>query len=74
MRVDLSTAAACGAAQKAVSFPTDDGSVVYADVYGEGDRGIVLAHGGPFKFQLKRPTRKGISLGVRAIGKIGSPG
>ncbi len=31
-----------------VSFPTQDGGVVYADVYGEGDRGVVLAHGGRF--------------------------
>ncbi|MCZ6754284.1 MAG: alpha/beta hydrolase [Gemmatimonadetes bacterium] len=31
-----------------VSFPTQDGGVVYADVYGQGDRGVVLAHGGRF--------------------------
>ena len=31
-----------------VSFPTEDGGVVHADVYGEGDRGLVLAHGGRF--------------------------
>ena len=36
------------AAQKTVSFPTEDGGVIYADVYGEGDRGVVLAHGGRF--------------------------
>ena len=34
------------AAQEQVSFPTQDGGVVYADRYGEGDRGVVLAHGG----------------------------
>ena len=39
--------AACSAPQE-VSFPTQDGGVVYADVYGEGDRGVVLAHGGRF--------------------------
>lgn len=33
---------------KLVSFPTEDGGVVYADLYGEGDRGVVLAHGGRF--------------------------
>ena len=32
------------AAQKTVSFPTDDRGIVYADAYGEGDTGIVLAH------------------------------
>ena len=36
------------AAQEHVSFPTDDGGVVYADVYGKGERGVVLAHGGRF--------------------------
>ena len=33
-------------AQEQVSFSTQDGGVVYADRYGEGDRGVVLAHGG----------------------------
>jgi pimeloyl-ACP methyl ester carboxylesterase len=36
------------AAQELVSFPTDDGGVVYADLYGCGERGVVLAHGGRF--------------------------
>jgi pimeloyl-ACP methyl ester carboxylesterase len=36
-------------AQELVSFPTQDGGVVYADLYGKGDRGVVLAHGGRFK-------------------------
>jgi pimeloyl-ACP methyl ester carboxylesterase len=31
-----------------VSFPTPDGGVVYADIYGSGERGVVLAHGGQF--------------------------
>jgi pimeloyl-ACP methyl ester carboxylesterase len=31
-----------------VSFPTMDGGVVYANLFGKGDRGIVLAHGGRF--------------------------
>ena len=34
--------------QERVSFPTQDGGIVYADVYGEGERGVVLAHGGRF--------------------------
>ena len=34
--------------QERVSFPTEDGGIVYADVYGTGDRGVVLAHGGRF--------------------------
>lgn len=31
-----------------VSFPTADGGVVYADVYGGDNRAVVLAHGGRF--------------------------
>jgi hypothetical protein len=27
-----------------VSFPTQDGGLIYANLYGEGDRGVVLAH------------------------------
>jgi pimeloyl-ACP methyl ester carboxylesterase len=33
-------------AQQTVSFLTDDGGEVYADVYGGGIHGVVLAHGG----------------------------
>jgi dipeptidyl aminopeptidase/acylaminoacyl peptidase len=33
---------------KEVSFPTSDGGVVYADLYGTGTRGVVLAHGAKF--------------------------
>jgi len=36
------------AAQELVSFPTTDGGLIYADLYGEGDHGVVLAHGGQF--------------------------
>ena len=39
--------AGCTGPQR-VSFPTQDGGVVYADVYGENDRAVVLAHGGRF--------------------------
>jgi dienelactone hydrolase len=39
------------AAQEQVSFPTQDGGFVYADVYGQGERGVVLAHGGRFDKQ-----------------------
>jgi len=31
-----------------VSFPTQDGGVVHADVYGDYERAVVLAHGGRF--------------------------
>jgi pimeloyl-ACP methyl ester carboxylesterase len=36
------------AAPKEVSFPTQDGGIVFADLYGAGERGVVLAHGARF--------------------------
>jgi len=38
-----------------VSFNTEDGAVIYADVYGEGDQGVVLAHGGRFRKESWQP-------------------
>jgi pimeloyl-ACP methyl ester carboxylesterase len=35
-------------AQQTVSFPTEDGGRVCADLYGQGSRAVVLAHGGRF--------------------------
>ena len=35
-------------AQQHVFFPTQDGGVVYADLYGKSERGLILAHGGRF--------------------------
>lgn len=40
--------AGVAAAQEHVSFATEDRGVVYADLYGKGPRGLVLAHGGQF--------------------------
>lgn len=40
--------AALASAQELVSFATDDGGMVNADLYGKGERGVVLAHGGRF--------------------------
>ncbi len=37
------------AAQQSVSFPTKDGGLIYADMYGKSDRGVVLAHGRPLQ-------------------------
>ncbi|HCC57647.1 MAG TPA: hypothetical protein DEQ47_10370 [Solibacterales bacterium] len=37
--------AGLAAAQKHVSFPTRDGELIHADLYGDGERGVVLAHG-----------------------------
>lgn len=35
-------------AQARLSFLTADSWLVYADLYGKGERGVVLAHGGRF--------------------------
>ena len=43
----LLTLAACSGPAR-VALPTEDGGRVYAHVYGDGQRGLVLAHGGRF--------------------------
>jgi dienelactone hydrolase len=70
------------ASQKTVSFPTEDGGVVYADVYGEGDRAVVLAHGGQFnKESWAKQARTLVAAGFqvlaldfRGYGKSRGPG
>ena len=70
------------AAQKTVSFPTEDGGLVYADVYGGGDRGVVLAHGGSFnKESWEKQARtlatagfRVLALDFRGYGKSKGPG
>lgn len=42
------SAAIATAPPRAVSFPTSDGGFIYADLYGNGARAVVLAHGGRF--------------------------
>jgi pimeloyl-ACP methyl ester carboxylesterase len=56
------------AAQEHVSFPTQDGGLIYADVYGRGDRGVVLAHGGRFnKESWEKQARALAAAGFRAV-------
>lgn len=56
------------AAQELVSFPTQDGGIVYADLYGEGDRGVVLAHGGRFnKASWEKQARVLATAGFRVL-------
>src|SRR6202165_2665154 len=69
-------------AQERVSFPTPDGGVVYADVYGKGDRGVVLAHGGQFnKESWEKQARRlaaaqfrVLALAFRGYGRSRGPG
>ncbi len=51
-----------------VSFPTQDGGVVSADLYGTGDRGIVLAHGGRFNKESWEPQAQALAAaGFRVL-------
>ena len=74
--------AGAAAAQKTVSFPTEDGGLIYADVYGQGERAVVLAHGGRFnKESREKQARTLASAGFRVLaldfrgyGKSRGPG
>ncbi len=69
-------------AQKTVSFPTEDGGIVFADLYGTGDRGVVLAHGGQFNKEswakqaevLVRAGFQVLAIDFRGYGKSHGPG
>jgi pimeloyl-ACP methyl ester carboxylesterase len=73
---------ASAAAQTTVSFATEDGGLVYADVYGDGDRAVVLAHGGQFnKESWKKQAQalvaakfRVLALDFRGYGKSKGPG
>lgn len=56
------------AAQEAVTFPSPDGYRVHADLYGKGDRGLVLAHGGRFtKASWRKQAEVFAEAGFRAL-------
>ncbi len=56
------------AAQEHISFPTEDRGLVYADSYGEGDRGLVLAHGARFnKASWEKQARQLAAAGFRVL-------
>jgi pimeloyl-ACP methyl ester carboxylesterase len=69
-------------AQTTVSFTTADGGVVFADIYGSGARGVVLAHGGRFNKEswakqariLKDAGFQVLALDFRGYGKSHGPG
>ncbi len=69
-------------AQKTVSFPTQDGGIVFADLYGAGERGIVLAHGGQFNKEswakqaqtLVTAGFQVLAIDFRGYGKSHGPG
>jgi pimeloyl-ACP methyl ester carboxylesterase len=74
--------AVSAAAQTTVWFPTEDGGVIYADVYGEGARAVVLVHGGQFNKeswakqarQLVAANFRVLAIDMRGYGKSRGPG
>lgn len=69
-------------APRTVSFPTQDGGLIYADLYGAGERGVVLAHGGRFRKEswapqaqeLARAGFRVLAFDFRGFGKSTGPG
>jgi len=69
-------------AQTTVSIPTSDGGVVFADLYGSGEKGLVLAHGGRFNKESWRPQAEQfasagfhvLAFDFRGYGKSHGPG
>lgn len=71
-----------GQAQTTVSIPTSDGGEIFADLYGQGERGLVLAHGGQFNKESWRPQAEQfaaagfhvLAFDFRSYGKSHGPG
>ena len=69
-------------AVKHVSFATEDGGLIYADLYGSSDRGLVLAHVGRFTKESWRPQARSfvkagfrvLAFDFRGFGKSHGPG
>ena len=69
-------------AQQHVSFATEDGGKICADVYGKGKRAVVLAHGGRFTKESWRPQAevlaakgfKVVAFDFRGFGCSTGPG
>jgi pimeloyl-ACP methyl ester carboxylesterase len=51
-----------------VSFPTQDDGIIYANLYGKGDWGVVLAHGGRFtKESWEKQAQALVKAGFRVL-------
>ncbi len=67
---------------RAVSFPTTDGGVVYAESYGAGEHAVVLAHGGRFDKESWAPQARALAaagfsclaIDFRGYGRSRGPG
>jgi len=70
------------AAPQVTSFPTEDGGLIYADLYGKGTRGVVLAHGGQFTKESWREQARALAahgfrvlaFDFRGFGRSRGPG
>lgn len=70
------------AGQQTVSFSTEDGAAISANVYGSGERGVVLAHGGRFTKESWEPQARRLAdagfrvlaFDFRGFGKSHGPG
>src|SRR5262249_9954272 len=71
-----------GLAQEHISIQTSDGGVIFADLYGRGDHGVVLAHGGRFNKEswakqareLQAAGFRVLAFDFRGYGKSKGPG
>lgn len=70
------------ASKRHVSFPTQDGGVVSADLYGQGKRAVVLVHGGQFHKEswekqavvLANAGFRVLTIDLRGYGQSRGPG
>ena len=75
-------AASVAAAQETISFPTEDGGVVFADLYGSGEKAVVLVHGGRFNKESWAPQARILqaaefevmAIDLRGYGQSHGPG
>ena len=70
------------APQQTISFPAPDGGRVCADLYGKGNRAVVLAHGGRFNKESWRDQARALvssefrvmAIDFRGVGCSSGPG
>jgi pimeloyl-ACP methyl ester carboxylesterase len=74
--------AGLAAAQQPVSFPTADGGHIHAELYGAGEHGVVLAHGGRYNKEswaqqareLAAADFRVLAIDFRGYGQSRGPG
>jgi pimeloyl-ACP methyl ester carboxylesterase len=69
-------------APERVTFPTADGGLLHGDLYGRGERGVVLAHGGRYNKESWAPQARAVAeagfhvlaFDFRGYGQSSGPG